>query len=672
MVRKSLAVVMLAGCGGLLVWMFFGRAAGAGLVGNSNVVGGIAGLAAFAVSALAVWPRKSAAEVVELPAAAEGLLAAEGYLARETLAYWREQAKRRRITTPAPARVSWQWAGPDVAAPPSEVAGDESVVALLSDRVVSQLRRDLYEVLPVPGRIVILGGPGAGKTTAMLLLLIDVLAARADAGQGADEALLGPVPAWLTLGGWDPDAAGLLDYAASVLNRDYPGLAAHAGPGTASELLRSGRIALFLDGLDEMPDGVRGPALEAIDRTASRVVRVVVTSRPDEYQTGSELHRLWDAAVIEVQPVDLEHACEFLLFQQTGARRAEWETVTDHMRSHPDGVTSRTLRNPLALGLARDIYTHTDATPQALLGYPNSDALLKHLLIRSLAVAYPDPDERAQAVRWLSWIAKNLGGHRDIHWWEICELIANADPNSQTLRNAIGRVARLTALFVGGPVGGIGKNPAALILRRPTRQEIRNMMVTGVWYGLGAGLGGGLIVNRGLGLGGGVAIWLVVGIGIWLSSSLYDLLSLWSQPLPAARTAAPGDVFTEDRERAIVFGIALGGIFGILSGLVAGVVVGLLSGFAFGLVFGSIAALVVGSVAGFVFGLGPAVELAWMERFLALRGVTVRFMPLLQTALEKQVLRQAGAVYQFRHAALQDLLAATEPVQIKGTGASSG
>jgi hypothetical protein len=43
-----------------------------------------------------------------------------------------------------------------------------------------------------------------------------------------------------------------------------------------------------------------------------------------------------------------------------------------------------------------------------------------------------------------------------------------------------------------------------------------------------------------------------------------------------------------------------------------------------------------------------------------LRGRRVRFLPLLQTALDRQVLRQAGAVYQFRHAALQDLLARPE------------
>ena len=46
------------------------------------------------------------------------------------------------------------------------------------------------------------------------------------------------------------------------------------------------------------------------------------------------------------------------------------------------------------------------------------------------------------------------------------------------------------------------------------------------------------------------------------------------------------------------------------------------------------------------------VELVWR-----LRGQRVRFVSLLQTALDRQVLRQAGAVYQFRHAALHDLLA---------------
>lgn len=104
----------------------------------------------------------------------------------------------------------------------------------------------------------ILGGPGAGKTTAMLLL-IDILE---HPGEGSGE----PAPVWLTLGGWNPGTTPLQAWAADRLDRDYPGLAAYGGPGTAAELIRTGRVTLFLDGLDEMAPALRGRALEAIER----------------------------------------------------------------------------------------------------------------------------------------------------------------------------------------------------------------------------------------------------------------------------------------------------------------------------------------------------------------------------------------------------------------------
>jgi hypothetical protein len=55
---------------------------------------------------------------------------------------------------------------------------------------------------------------------------------------------------------------------------------------------------------------------------------------------------------------------------------------------------------------------------------------------------------------------------------------------------------------------------------------------------------------------------------------------------------------------------------------------------------------------------GAALSLLFTEMALRLQGRGVRFMPLLEKALARQVLRQAGAVYQFRHADLQDRLAA--------------
>src|SRR5262249_53229917 len=80
----------------------------------------------------------------------------------------------------------------------------------------------------------------------------------------------------------------------------------------------------------------------------------------------------------------------------------------------------RTLTTPLALSLARDIYTA--ANPSELLDtdcYPDPDALMQHLFERSLVLAYPDPTQRHHATSWLAWIAGHMGTNRDLRWWDI-------------------------------------------------------------------------------------------------------------------------------------------------------------------------------------------------------------------------------------------------------------
>jgi hypothetical protein len=86
--------------------------------------------------------------------------------------------------------------------------------------------------------------------------------------------------------------------------------------------------------------------------------------------------------------------------------------------------------------------------------------------------------------------------------------------------------------------------------------------------------------------------------------------------------------------------------------LAVGLGVAIGAGIAFGPAFG----LAFGFTAGLTAGLGPAMQLTMSQLAWWLRGRRVLFLPLLQTALDRQVLRQAGAVYQFRHAALQDVL----------------
>jgi len=364
--RIGIVVVLLV-CAAGVVWMFTGSASDR-MVGTGNVAGGVAGVLALMVAVAVLWPqitrrRAGAAAPVEagrVPAATE-------YLAEETLRYWREQAKDRRITTPSPAAVRWSWASEEVAVPAGElwpegtstgsggpVSGSERSV--LTAGVVTQLRGQLYDRLGgARTRMVVLGGPGAGKTGAMVLLLIDILEHR-PAGSGQ------PVPVWLTLGGWNPDTTPLRDWVAATLTRDYPGLAAReygGGSRMAAELVRTGRVALFLDGLDEMDPAVQGTALQAIDRDAAGL-RVVLTSRPEQYRAAVEDGRLYGAAVIDILPVGLDQARDFLLAEQLQPHRHRWQQVIDHLRAHPGSAAARTLTTPLALTLARDTYARAD------------------------------------------------------------------------------------------------------------------------------------------------------------------------------------------------------------------------------------------------------------------------------------------------------------------------
>lgn len=67
----------------------------------------------------------------------------------------------------------------------------------------------MYSRLP-HGRLVILGGAGAGKSGALLLLLLEALERRADIVDDVVRARE-PVPVLLTLGAWDPQRETLRD-----------------------------------------------------------------------------------------------------------------------------------------------------------------------------------------------------------------------------------------------------------------------------------------------------------------------------------------------------------------------------------------------------------------------------------------------------------------------------
>ena len=180
---------------------------------------------------------------------------------------WLGEAAIRRLNDPYPLPVSWEpadtsltdswdsmvklatsgagWPPPPPegtwAAGPDDLAGE-------GDELVKVLAG-------VPtGRLIVLGEPGAGKTMLMVRLVLDLLARRAKGG---------PVPILASVASWNPADQDLRDWLGAQLQIDYPAL---AGPQPtdmtdqtqSAALLASGLILPVLDGLDEIPEGVRG------------------------------------------------------------------------------------------------------------------------------------------------------------------------------------------------------------------------------------------------------------------------------------------------------------------------------------------------------------------------------------------------------------------------------
>jgi WD40 repeat protein len=646
---------------------------------------------------------------------------------------WQAEAARRGIATPAPVSVRWHWAAADIAPPRGEVVTAAvrgvapGVLAGQSDRpptavvlesgVVTRLHDEVYARLPY-GRLVILGGPGAGKTGAMILLLLQALHHREAAERPLKEGI--PVPVWLTLGGWDPSRQSLREWALTVIDREHPYLrAATFGEHAAATLLDTGRLALFLDGLDEMPLRARGRALQRLDAEAANI-RMVLSSRPDEYRQALKQGHLHNAAVIEMRPVRPVVATAFLMRGQVGQQRAAWGRVSDYLRQNPDTAAARALSTPLMLSLARSAYQHTD--PSELVapdGFSSPTALREHLVERVLVAAYPDESQRMAAAHWMSWIAHHMGTSRDFGWWEITTWVprwrlqmsmASAAVGTGLLCSILGAILILIVptqtLIDGGQLGRLEFPGTQSVLRvivqlgvivgvaiwwgaellrkrtlalaRPVRLNprwprhweyarlVRTATVTAVGLGLGVGLLSGLAVawstidqalTDGLShvvdssqLPAALQQSSIIGLGLGIPVGLaFGLFDVWSMPDEhvARASASASSTYSADRRARAAISVAGGGAVGLSIGAVSSALLDP----AAGLVYGGIAFMAV-TLLGYL-ELGFGASLRFTERLLE----APRLMPVLEDALEREVLRQAGSVYEFRHAELQDHLA---------------
>ena len=245
-------------------------------------------------------------------------------------------------------------------------------------------------------------------------------------------------------------------------------------------------------------------------------------------------------------------------------------------------------------------------------------------------------------------------------------------------------------------------------------------LVAGITLGLVAGLEGdlghGVVVSFAGGPAGGLVFVAGLIFGIVAGITLGLVAGLGSAATPARAMRI--------RVRGLVAGIAAGLVFGLEGGAVGGIPVGIAAGIVAGLAFGIVAGLagvpgdlagvtspwtvlaldrrvalqlvlMAGLAVGVAFGLagGLAVGLGaglvagcglsmrgttWPSYMLTTGWLALRhrlpwsLMSFLADAHQRGVLRQAGAVYQFRHLELQRRLAARPIRTTPGPGGLSG
>jgi hypothetical protein len=148
--------------------------------------------------------------------------------------------------------------------------------------------------------LLVLGAEGSGKTTALLQLARALLVrAERDPAQ--------PVPVVLNLASWTGAPGALLPWLVSELQSKY-----YVPPETARAWITGQRLALLLDGLDEVEAAHRPACVAAINHHLREVGSpgLAVCSRLDEYRAQPE--RLALGAAVRVEPLTVEQVESYL------------------------------------------------------------------------------------------------------------------------------------------------------------------------------------------------------------------------------------------------------------------------------------------------------------------------------------------------------------------------
>ncbi|MFI6732563.1 NACHT domain-containing protein [Nonomuraea sp. NPDC050451] len=656
-----------------------------------------------------------------LPLAGVDIERAKDILARQVGAQWKHEAALRSLGDPEPIPVPWRLTEHDeLMDHPRLIAG--GVLAFSGQGADIATLTSGFRALRCR-RLVILGGPGAGKTTLAMQLLRELIRTR-QPGE--------PIPVLLSAARWNTETYPRLhDWLGKCLSMDYPDLRVeNPGSDAPRALAAASEILPILDGLDELREDARTKMLAALNSSMDESDQLILTSRSTEFRQAVEAHEdvLTAAALIEPQPLTPDVAADYLEDCLPPKPRPTWTEVLNALRKETAPALVGITSTPLGLWLIHATYILARRDPGPLLhdprlrDPPSLRAHLLDLLIPALIESRRPSDDPAehfrprrewnpdQVRRWLAYLARLTRETRDLAWWRLADYTLCPGAVRLVVGIVTGllggllygllilklgydlKAAAAFVLMTGLPVGFVSSfsakgwlkdtpGRAHLRLRRrmaPGAHHVRRQIIFGSWFGLLIGIGFGLsLVPRIELLSGasfpspGVALretfinMVVNGVLFAISGGLAFGLVAWAER-PALTRGASSAMSSWGADKALTFvkaifsGLATAPIFGAVILLTSVAVVDVAPMFA--LVDGLVEGLIVGLAGGLVTGRHHAwfVFTIAVLRLAMLRRLPRRLMPFLDDAHRLGLLRAVGPIYQFRHAELHDHLAAGE------------
>ena len=508
----------------------------------------------------------------------------------------------------------------------------------------------IFDNLGAGRTLLILGEPGAGKTTTLLKLAKTLL-------NRIDDDFSQPIPVILNLSSWAKRRQPIAEWLVQDLYETF-----QVSRALGTTWIEKEQLTLCLDGLDEVASQHRDACVRALNQflQAHGRTEIVVCSRVHDYEALSE--RLKVKCAIYVQPLSDQQIDQY--FAKAGEQLSALSTVLNRspeIKSFAD--------SPLILSVMSLAYQGCSLEEFPSLGSVQAfrqrlfDTYIERMLLRRGKARYYTEQ---QTKRWLVWIAQQM-----VQSSQTVFFIENIQPiwlhERQRLEYRLGSslifgltfglifgcAIRIPAgLFMGSSVALVALTLGEITPVETLRwswKAAKETFRSGSIFGLFAGLVGGLAIlvtvgveNPLSGLRGVVMLWLLGGL---LGGLVGGLLGSFRGPRMGYKTQPNQGIWRSAQNAGMVTligGLLLGLLFAWNEGLLfawnAGTFLELLIGLAWGALFG-------------LFGGGSACIRHFSLRLMLYRWghAPWNYARFLDRAAEQLFLQKVGGGYIFVH-----------------------